>query len=391
MYYRVLHIHYTMQKIPQVTAVFNRRGTASARTRASIEIRVTYDRRQKYISTGIFIYPRQWRNGTIVNHEDSADLNGILQKILADIRKVLHDMAMKDSIDIFAIPDELQKLHDRPTSFIDYCIGRAEVRKYRKAAGTVRRYSNFLAHFQGWGIIKNFEDVTDSNIILYDQHLVAQGLKESSKWNNYHRFLNSFILDAMRDGYLSRNPYNWIALDKAKGVDSINKHLTIDEFNRIRSLEGLSPFLERTRDIFIFQTYTCLSYTDLRNFDPSGITEVKGMKVYRNFRAKTRNLFTIPLLETAVKILEKYRYSLPVTSNFRYNKALKKLAQAAGISKPISSHWARHTGATILLNEGVDIRIISKICGHSSTRITEEVYARLLDETIVDAVSNVNI
>ena len=32
------------------------------------------------------------------------------------------------------------------------------------------------------------------------------------------------------------------------------------------------------------------------------------------------------------------------------------------------------------------MRIISKICGHSSTKITEQVYAKLFDETVVDAI-----
>ena len=32
------------------------------------------------------------------------------------------------------------------------------------------------------------------------------------------------------------------------------------------------------------------------------------------------------------------------------------------------------------------MQIVAKICGHSSTRVTEQVYAKLLDETVVDAV-----
>lgn len=60
--------------------------------------------------------------------------------------------------------------------------------------------------------------------------------------------------------------------------------------------------------------------------------------------------------------------------------------QSIDINKPVSTHYARHTGATLLLNEGIDMRIISKICGHSSVKITEQVYAKLLDETVVDAI-----
>ena len=54
----------------------------------------------------------------------------------------------------------------------------------------------------------------------------------------------------------------------------------------------------------------------------------------------------------------------------------------AGIDKPLTSHWARHTGATILLNEGLDMETVAKILGHSSTRITRSIYAKLLDDTI---------
>lgn len=95
------------------------------------------------------------------------------------------------------------------------------------------------------------------------------------------------------------------------------------------------------------------------------------------------------MLKPAMEILAKYGYALPIISNVKYNEYLKVVAQAAGIDKPISTHWARHTGATLLLNEGIDMRIVSKICGHSSTRITEMIYAKLLDETVVNAVKKV--
>ena len=45
----------------------------------------------------------------------------------------------------------------------------------------------------------------------------------------------------------------------------------------------------------------------------------------------------------------------------------------------------RHATATILLEEGVPMRVVSELPGHSSTRITEDVYshvtARLAEES----------
>ena len=113
------------------------------------------------------------------------------------------------------------------------------------------------------------------------------------------------------------------------------------------------------------------------------------MSVYRRPSKKTKKPFVAPIVPAAMEILEKYKYKLPTISNVKYNLYLKTVAQYAGLDVSLSSHWARHTGATILLNEGIEMKFITKICGHSSTRITEQVYAKLLDESIVDAVSNI--
>lgn len=113
------------------------------------------------------------------------------------------------------------------------------------------------------------------------------------------------------------------------------------------------------------------------------------MKVYVGSRNKTDKPFTIPLFPPAMEILNKYNGKLPVISNAKYNKYLKEVAAKAKLNKPISTHWARHTGATLMLNNGVDMRVVAKICGHSSAKITEKVYAKLLDETVVDAIQKI--
>lgn len=92
--------------------------------------------------------------------------------------------------------------------------------------------------------------------------------------------------------------------------------------------------------------------------------------------------FCFILLRPAMEILRKYGYRLPVVSNVKYNLYLKAVAQSAGIDKPLTTHWARHTGATLLLNEGVDMEVVAKILGHSSTKITRSTYAKLLDDTV---------
>ena len=117
---------------------------------------------------------------------------------------------------------------------------------------------------------------------------------------------------------------------------------------------------------------------------------MSGHPVYTSHRGKTGQEFTFLVLPQAMEILRRYHNRLPLISNVKYNQYLKALALMGGIDKPISSHWARHTGATMLLNEGkLDMEVVAKILGHSSTKITRKVYAKLLDQTVVKAMMKV--
>ena len=375
-----------INKSPQITLVFDRRKVATPSVKASVDIRITYDYKQKIISTGIRLYSTQWKNGRIVNCPDIMQISQTLDKLLSNIRQVILDMMAEGSVDIMAIPDRLERLGKKGISFIDYCRQRAIIRKYGKRKDSQERYDRFIRLFMEWGGIREFEDINDRNIISYDKYLTSKKMKPYSRWNNYHRFNNGFILDAIKEGLLTRNPYEWINISKEKGKAGIDKYLTLEEFRKIKTARMPTESLSRVRDIFVFQTYTCLRYSDLAMFDAKLIKEIKGMKVYIRESVKTGKTFTVPILPAAWDILMKYEGMLPIISNVKYNLYLKNVAQAAGVDKPLSTHWARHTGATILLNEGVDMKIVSKICGHSSTRITEQVYAKLLDETVVDAI-----
>ena len=376
---------------PIITYIYNRYKKASPSIKASVEMRITYNKKQKYISTGIYLFPNQWKKGKVINTPDALQLNQLLDKMLIDVRNIILDMMKENNIDIFSIPERLKRKAREALTFISYCEQRASIRKHGKTKDSQERYNRFIRFFKSWGKIVTFKDVTDSNIILYDDYLKSTGMRTYSIWNNYHRFLNSFIMDAVDEGLLDKNPYKWVDIKRGKHSNSLSKCLTLEEFRRLKDTSMPTLSLERVRDIFVFQTYTCLSYTDLKHFDCNSIEIIKGAKVYTGKRQKTNKPFTIPLLPTALCILRKYNYSLPIISNVKYNEYLKVVAQAAHIDKPVSSHWARHTGATLLLNSGLPMNIVSRICGHSSIKITEKIYAKLFDETVIDAMSKVSL
>ena len=105
---------------------------------------------------------------------------------------------------------------------------------------------------------------------------------------------------------------------------------------------------------------------------------------------KTKIQSVIPILNTTREILEKYDYRLPILSNQKYNCYLKELGDICNIKQELHTHLARHTMATICINNGIDINIIAKILGHSTSRTTLSIYAHLLNDTVLNAKDKLN-
>lgn len=382
-----------MAQLPILKFIYDRHKRSSATKNGSVELQITFHRKAKFMATGVRILPKEWKNGQVVNRFDAIELNTALDVMMSNARRTINLLLASGELDLNEIPKRMrasqEKKTESNTTFIDYIKERAEVRKYGKSEDSQERYDRFLKFFFAWKKIKNYNDVTEANIIEMDKVLAEKNLKDSSKWNNYHRFLNSFIMDAVDDGLIRRNPYKHVRINKDKDSKSLWKHLTMDEFSKIEKAELPTESLRQVRDLFVFQTYTCLSYIDLCNFDWSNVKDMKGKKLYTGQRGKTKQEFSFMILKPALSILKRYDGSLPIITNEKYNAYLKAVAQFAKIDKPITSHWARHTGATILLNMGVDMEVVAKILGHTSTRMTRQVYAKLLDETVLKAMADV--
>jgi integrase len=124
-------------------------------------------------------------------------------------------------------------------------------------------------------------------------------------------------------------------------------------------------------------------------FRAEDCVSIQGQMVYRSSRVKTEQPFTVVLLRPALVILQKYGGQLPMISNVKYNAYLKLAVLYAQIDKPVTTHWARHTGATMLLNEGnIPMHIVQHILGHATIRETERTYAKVLDKSIVESMAN---
>ncbi len=65
------------------------------------------------------------------------------------------------------------------------------------------------------------------------------------------------------------------------------------------------------------------------------------------------------------------------------NRKLKKVAEMAGLSVPLTMYVSRHSWASVAKNKNIPISVISKRMGHDS-EMTTQIYLASLDTAVVD-------
>ena len=112
----------------------------------------------------------------------------------------------------------------------------------------------------------------------------------------------------------------------------------------------------------------------------------EGMKILERWKGKFDN-FVFGLLpdEFDLSDNESLKHTLN-SKNRTVNQSLKCLGEKMGLPFNLHFHISRHTFATLALNKDVELNKISYLMGHSSTMITEKVYASLLPETLTQVV-----
>ena len=243
------------------------------------------------------------------------------------------------------------------------------VYKYRKAKERMMSYLNSLNKSD-----MNLKDITPAFCNGFYGYC-NDALKPSTVQKEMKMF-KRVLQFAVNEGLITSNPFNV----KVKTPKLEYNPLSIEELQKICDLRIENDSLSKVRDMFIFQCYTGLAYCDMASLTKD---DIRDGVIYKR-RKKTDVQSVIPLLSIPQQILEKYGYELPVISNQKYNVYLKALATACGIKTRLYSHLGRHTAATVMINNGIELPIIARVLGHTNTKITETIYATLKDQTIIN-------
>ena len=259
-----------------------------------------------------------------------------------------------------------------------------------------------------------FLTLNTKNLEAIKVHLSESMYNDALKKNL--AYLKSFVKWAKEKHYTVCEEFDSYKPKLPKGHISV-KYLSLDELDRIYNLklkEGSA--LDQTRDFFIFQCYTALRYSDLKQLRPDNITKSEdGTFILRLLTEKDDDDVTYRLAKRAVDIYKKYSTHIydggrlfPVLSNQKYNEHLKELGKIAGLrgewidyeyrlnalievhtpKSDLSTHTARRTFVVTALNQGVTAEKIMQITSHSDYNAMKPYIKATLEgsNSVIDAI-----
>jgi len=227
-------------------------------------------------------------------------------------------------------------------------------------------------------------------------------------------FLKWFLRWAFKKGLHQNNAYDSYK-PKLKSTQKKIIFLTWEELNKLREFEipAAKQALDRVRDVFLFQCFTGLRYSDVFNLRRS---DIKGDHIEVT-TVKTSDSLIIELNKHSKAILDKYKdvafeddKVLPVITNQKMNDYLKELAELAGIDEPVrqtyyrgneridevtpkyallGTHAGRRTFICNALALGIPPQVVMKWTGHSDYKAMKP-YIDIADDIKANAMSKFN-
>ena len=186
------------------------------------------------------------------------------------------------------------------------------------------------------------------------------------------------------------------------------KSLTQDEFLKLLEFykNDKEPRRKEFIEMFLFAFHACgLRIVDVMTLQWGHLDLEK--KELRKVMVKTNKRHVIPLSDSAIEILRKWKEKRP-DSKYVFNlvkddldiddeeelyrarnsatkcinQSLNVVGEKLELKFSLTMHVARHTFAVLALNKGLSMTVVSRLLGHASTDVTEKVYAKFLPETL---------
>lgn len=281
-------------------------------------------------------------------------------------------------------------------------------------AATYEKFAATRNHLWNFDSNLNFEVLNDSKLSEYVNFLRDVRNMRNSTIGKQMGFLKWFLKWAKKKGYNEHTDFETYK-PKLKTTQKKVIFLTWEELTQLRDFEipEKKKYLDRVRDVFLFQCFTGLRYSDVFNLKRTDVKE----NYIEVTTVKTADSLVIELNDFSRKILEKYKdihfekdKVLPVITNQKMNDYLKELAELAEINDPVretyykgneridvvtpkysllGTHAGRRTFICNALSLGIPPHVVMKWTGHSDYKAMKP-YIDIADDIKVNAMNKFN-
>jgi integrase/recombinase XerD len=256
------------------------------------------------------------------------------------------------------------------------------MRSKRYSENTIKTYLEAMRSFLVFCNTKPINEISNDDVIEYNNAFILK--------NNISASYQNQVVNAIKL-YFNTIHETKIVIEKIhrpKRAKVLPNVLSKDEVRLI--LEAHSNVKHK---MMLSMIYSCgLRCGELLALKPSDIDSKRNIVLLKNAKGKKDRI--TPLSPKILDMLrEYYKVYKPTTYLFEgqtkgcpyddrsLQQVLKQALVKAGISKPVTLHWLRHSYATHLLESGTDLRYIQELLGHRSSKTTE-IYTHVSTKSI---------
>lgn len=233
-------------------------------------------------------------------------------------------------------------------------------------------------------LLRDCPKPTRGDIELFLAAGLRKHLSESARANLVYA-TKSLLSYLMEKGVIAVNPAEHI---KAPPIPQ--RERVIPSPNRIARLLGAPTITNKDRAMILVFAACGLRAAELLGARRSDV-DLEKLKI--TVVGKGNKQRSVPMTEQTARALENHIRSLPSSpwlfpgkdparpiTQWAINERFEILSERAEIAK-VTPHQLRHHFASVLLNAGVSLKIVSQLLGHANPSVTANIYWHLLDES----------
>lgn len=371
-----------------------------------IRMRVNYGGQRIDFTTGYRIDSEKWndaekrvkKNCTNRLQQSASEINGYLDKLSSELQTVFKEFEVLEILPTTTqLKDAFNKKLDKESKNLKDDIFLYLFDEFIQECGsqnnwseaTIKKFITLKNHLKSYDENMTFQSLDENKLNDFAYFLLNKQELRNSTIEKHIKYFKWFLRWATKKGYNKNSAFQSYK-PKLKIIAKKVIFLNWDELNQLREFEipKSKNYLEKVRDVFLFQCFTGLRHSDVYNLKWTDIKDT----YFEITTIKTMDSLKIDLNTYSREILEKYKdchlkenKALPVMSNQKMNDYLKELGELAGLNETIretyykgnqrideimpkynllSSHAGRRTFICISLSLGIPAHTVMKWTGH---------------------------